>query len=36
MQRSQPAVEQARREWQHCGGVEAGAFFRDLEADQAR
>ena len=27
-----PAVEQAWREWQRCGGVEAGAFFRDLEA----
>lgn len=30
----QPAVEQARREWQRCGGIEAGAFFRDLEAGQ--
>lgn len=29
-----PAVEQARREWQRCGGIEAGAFFRDLEAGQ--
>ena len=27
-------VEAARREWQRCGGVEAGAFLRDLEAGQ--
>ena len=27
-------VEAARGEWQRCGGVEAGAFLRDLEAGQ--
>ena len=32
----QPAVEQARREWRRCGGVEAGAFFGDLDGGQWR
>ena len=30
----QPALEQARQEWRRSGGVEAEAFFRDLEAGQ--
>ena len=29
-------LEEARHEWQREGGVEAGDFFRDLNADSAR
>ncbi len=29
-------LEEARQEWERQGGVDAGEFFRDLNADSAR